>query len=100
MSMTNTEHRAQLNAARRRMTAFVAAATGAELDARFTGIVDDHVVLAGAPAEVEKVRAHFTDALGVAGVVVDQPAADDPDFAFVRIPEAACTARLGVLTAR
>jgi len=99
MTTTNTDHRAKLTAARRRMTAFVAAATGADLDARFTGIVADHVVLAGTPAEVEKVRAHFTDALGVVGVVVDEPAADDPDFTFVRIPEAACTARLNALTA-
>lgn len=101
--MTTTGPRAKLNAARLRMTAFVAAATGAELDGRFTGIVAGHIVLGGAPAEVEKVRAHFACALGVEGVegvTVDQPDAEDPDFTFVRIPEAACDARLAALTTR
>lgn len=78
--------RANLNASRRKMAAFVMAQTGAALDDMAT-IHDGCIVLSGDKHECALVALYFLG-LGVAGVTVDEPMADDPDWTCVRIPEA------------
>lgn len=92
MNTTRTAY----NAARAKMTRFVASESKADL-ADLATIIYGHIVIGGRPSECEKVRAHFANVLGVKGVTVDTVLADDPDWTCVRIPEAECTARLQTL---
>jgi predicted alpha/beta hydrolase family esterase len=93
MTTTNrADHLAKLTAARRRMAAFVASASGAHLDD--TAIVrDGNIVVSGHPLECALV-AVWAARMGIAGVVVAPPDADDPDWTFCNISEAGIAAAI------
>ena len=84
--------RAKYAAARRRMATAIATRAGATLDAEATLDGHGNIVVGGAPAELEKVRAHM-HALGVQ-CEIEPPFADDPDWTCARIPEASITRAL------
>ena len=75
---------AKLTAARKRLASFVMRVSGATLDD--TAIIrNERVVLSGSPLECAIVGM-WANTVGIAGVTLAAPDADDPEWTFIEIP--------------
>ncbi len=95
--MMNTTAAASAKSRRMRMVSLICSLTGAKAEQAI--LVNESIVVSGHPTQMAIVANHFSNVLGVAGVTVDAPADDDPEWTFCRIPLDAMSTRLRNLEA-